>query len=113
MASEARVRQLLLNVAAAIDAESASAVAAECAATANDYQAAANLLRSYAASAATKPQSYRMTDGKQVARVSVADVVALADSYDKMAVSGGAFATVDGQFEVDVAGQDITTFENE
>ena len=113
MATEARVRQLLLSIAAKIDAVDVTAIAAECAATANDYGAAANLIRSYAAAAATEPISYRMTDGKQVARASVTDLLALADKYDAMAAAGGAFATVDGKFTVDVAGQDNTTFEDE
>jgi hypothetical protein len=113
MATEARVRELLIGIAAEIDAASATAIPSECAATANDYKAAANLIRVFCALMATKPESYRMTDGKQFSRVNLFQIRSLADDYDKMAVQGGAFATVDGKFAVDVAGRDVTEYEED
>jgi len=79
----------------------------------NTHRAAAKLIRAYCAKAAREPESYRMTDGKSANRPSLTSLLALADQYDAMAVQGGAFATVDGQFAVDVAGRDVTTFEDE
>lgn len=112
MATRAEIRALLFDTAEPYT-WSDTLIDQVLASEANTYRAAAKLLRAYCAKAAREPVSYRMTDGKSANRSSLAELLALADKYDEMAVQGGAFATVDGKFSVDIAGRDQTTFEDD
>jgi len=78
----------------------------------NIYLAAAKLIRAYCIKAMLQLDSYRMTDGKQVQRVNLAQLRALADEYEDMAKSAPADALVTGKFAVDDAtGTDLTEYE--
>ena len=78
----------------------------------NIYLAAAKLIRAYCVKAMRQLDSYRMTDGKQVTRVNLAQLRALADEYEDMAKSVPADALITGKYAVDDAiGTDLTEYE--
>ena len=77
----------------------------------NVYLAAAKLIRAYCVKAMRQLDSYRMTDGKQITRVNLAQLRALADEYEDMAKSVPADALVPSKFAVDDAtGTDLTDY---
>jgi|GEM_PF-2035891 len=112
MATEARVRQLILGIAAEIDAADTTAIAAECAETGNNHRAAANLIRVYVNMMATKLESYKMTDGKQAKRRDLEDLLALADKYDEGATSKST-EVADLSMAVERTGEDLTEYRDE
>lgn len=113
MATEARVRQLLGGMPAEIDRIDGTTITVECAATANDYKAVANLIRVYMNILATMPASYRLTDGKMVTEVNLHQLRMMAEDYDEKAAAGyGAFADLNIAVD-DETGEDITTYVND